>query len=145
MMASRSLKNQWEYSRLAAERADRADVKAFALEIANGYEAANKELVNFETHLNLSIPPINDQDFTKRFPKLRALKGTEFDKAYLDEMAKASALDVSRYEGVRSISKDPGIKDYVDRTLPGLRSRAHKLTALEKPLSETSPAPSGRK
>jgi putative membrane protein len=139
VMASRSLNNQWQYSKLAAAQGSAAGVKAFASKAEKECEALNRELRNIETALKLEIPAQNDGTFAKRFEELRNLKGKEFDNAYLAEMQKASALEVSQYEGLDSVSKNPRIKDYADRALPILRARGTALETLKKENAASGP------
>jgi predicted outer membrane protein len=140
--ARRSIQSQWEYSKLAATQAARADLKAFAAENAKVCEGATRELTDFESHLKVNIPAINDPEFAKKYPQMKAMKPADFDKAYLEEMLNLANLDVALYQSGSRISKDARITGYIIRDLPVLRTRAQALAGMKQTASDSSTSPS---
>jgi predicted outer membrane protein len=130
--ARRSIQSQWEYSKLAATKAARADVKAFAVENAKVCEGATRELTAFESHLKVNIPAINDPEFAKKYPQMKAMKSADFDTAYLEQMLNLANLDVALYQSGSRISKDARITGYITRDLPALRTRAQTLAGMKQ-------------
>jgi putative membrane protein len=76
-----------ELGKLAAERAQSADVKQFAQMMIRDHSKANDELKQVASRENMSVStPAMDQKHQQLMTKLRTLRGAEFDREYMRAM-----------------------------------------------------------
>jgi putative membrane protein len=69
---------------------------------------------------------------TEQIRILKAKKGAEFDKAYVDAMAKNHPKDISLFEDRAQSSKDPQIKAFAEQSLPILQEHLNAVRGLQK-------------
>ncbi len=75
-----------ELSRLAMQNAASADVKRFASQMVQAHSENNKQLATIAAHENVPLPKALSSEHEAAREKLSALKGSEFDMAYVDAM-----------------------------------------------------------
>ncbi len=75
-----------ELSKVAEKNAKSADVKKFASEMVHDHTANNKELATIAAHENIPVPTSLDTEHAALCDKLSAMKGADFDRAYIDAM-----------------------------------------------------------
>jgi putative membrane protein len=120
-----------ESSKLAADRAESADVKAFAKRMIADHTNANAELKAAAQRAGLTVPAEMTDADRMLMDKVSAAKGAGFDRAYADAQKAAHDDAVALFEKAAAGVRDPGLKAFAEKTLPTLKEhKAHvqKLT-----------------
>jgi putative membrane protein len=88
--------------KLAQERAQSPEVKAFADMMVRDHSKSGAELKQIVSRFNVDMPTTLDAEHQKLFDRLNALKGAEFEREYMKAMVdghrKVKSLVASRVE-----------------------------------------------
>jgi putative membrane protein len=118
--------------KLAAERAENADVKKFAERMVTDHSMANRQLMAVAEKVGAAVPKSLDQKHMAHMEHLSAMKGAAFDKAYMAHMVKDHEEDVALFTAQAAAAQDPGVKEFAAKTLPTLKEHlemARKVAA----------------
>ncbi len=109
-----------ELGHMAAQRAEHADLKAFAQRIIVDHAAANIELLALAGRKRIPVPKKLDTKQQEALTRLSKLNGVEFYRAYATQMVKdyQKAVELFRDESERG--KDADLKAYATKILPVL-------------------------
>jgi len=110
-----------ELGQYAATNAASASVKEFGQRMVTDHSKANEELKALAAQKNITIPSTPGEDHQEHITSLKAKKGADFDKDYMDMMVKDHDEDVSKFEKMANDAKDPDIKAFAAKTLPVLK------------------------
>jgi len=75
-----------ELSKIAESNAKSADVKKFAAQMVHDHTANNKDLAAIAAKENIQVPKSLDAEHVALRDKLKAMKGADFDREYVDAM-----------------------------------------------------------
>ena len=119
-----------ELAKLAQQKAEHADVKAFAAKLESDHTAANRDLKELASskHITLAEGPSHGA----LHAKLEKLSGAAFDKAYVAAMVDDHVKDVKAFEKVANGSGDSDIKAFAAKTLPTLKDHLQQVQELSK-------------
>lgn len=106
---------------LALQKAQSADVKAFAQRMVTDHSAANEELQAIATAKGVALPTELAGPHKASFDHLNTLSGAEFDKAYMMHMVPDHEKDVAEFDKASTSSTDPDVKAFAIKTLPTLQ------------------------
>jgi len=106
---------------MAANKAESETVKSFGQRMVTDHEKANQELKELAVAENVTLPTEMSADEKALQEKLSGLSGTEFDKAYMEEMLKDHKKDISVFQEEAQQGKDPEVKNWAEKTLPTLQ------------------------
>lgn len=106
---------------LALQRAQSADVKAFAQRMLTDHTKSNEELVQMTTAKGLTLPAELAGEPEAGLEHLTALSGAEFDRAYMQHMVGDHQKAVALYQTGSTSLQDADIRAYATRTLPVLQ------------------------
>jgi putative membrane protein len=115
---------------LAAQKAQRPEVKEFAQTLVKDHTAANTELAELAKKKGVEISAVVDPDSAETFKKLEGHSGTDFDKEYLSEMTSAHKKCVSNFEEAAKDARDGDLKAWINKTLPTLKAHHEKAQQL---------------
>lgn len=107
---------------LAATNAADASVKSLGQKIAKDHKMANDELKKWATAVNYSLPSGMDASQQKMHDDLKAKKGADFDKAYVDMMVNDHKKDIAAFKKQSTDGTDANLKAFAGKTLPTLES-----------------------
>jgi putative membrane protein len=110
-----------EMGRLAAQRANDPDVKAFGERMVSDHSRANGELKSVAAKKGLQLPADMNAEQKSEIDKLSKLSGAEFDKQYMSAMVDDHEKDVKEFETQSKSGNDADIKSFATRTLPTLQ------------------------
>jgi putative membrane protein len=114
--------------KLALEKSQSSDVKAFAQKMVDDHSAAMKDVATVAQQKGVELPTEPDSKHKKAAEKLSRLNAGEFDKQY---MAKAGVEDhrmvESKLKKVQSSAKDPDVSALAGKMLPVVHS--HLMSA----------------
>jgi putative membrane protein len=121
MKAATGGMHEVELGKIAATNASDAEVKTFGERMVADHTKANEELKTAAAKAGIAVPDKLSADKAKELDKFRNLKGAEFDKAYMAHMVKDHDEDVALFTRALKELKDPGLKGFVEKTLPTLK------------------------
>jgi len=110
-----------ELGRLAVERAESADVKAFGQRMVTDHGKANQQLTQIATSKGMTLPRALPADMQQERDRLARLSGAEFDRMYVQHMIKDHRKDVAEFEKQAEKGTDPALRSFAQQTLPTLR------------------------
>jgi putative membrane protein len=110
-----------ELSRLAATKAQNAEVKQFAQKMIQDHTNANTEVKALATKKNITLPTELDAEHKAIKDKLQGLSGAEFDKAYMQAMVTDHEKTVDLFESQSGSGTDADAKALATKTLPTLK------------------------
>jgi putative membrane protein len=103
-------------SKMATEKATKADVKAFAEKMVQDHTKANDELKAAAAKAGIPVPSTLAPHHEKMLEQLKTAQN--FDAAYMDAQLKAHQEAVDVFAAGANGAKDPGIKAFAEKTLP---------------------------
>lgn len=106
---------------VALQKAQHADVKAFAQRMVTDHGNANTELQTLATNKGLAVPAELDSDHKGAVDHLNGLSGAEFDKAYMQHMVEDHVKTVADFETASSSAGDGDVRGWATKTLPTLQ------------------------
>ena len=111
-----------EVSRLAADKAESAEVKKYASMLVDDHTKANAELTALAEARGVKLPAQPPADKRERLTRMGTMSGAAFDQAYVKQVGIGDhKADITMFEKASRTGKDPEIKAWVDGKLPTLR------------------------
>jgi len=124
-------KAEIELGQLALKNTQDANVRTYAERMVKDHSAADKKLKAIAAKENLQLPQSLDAEHESLKTKLQGLKGEDFDRAYMQAMAKGHDKAVALFESASQQSQMPeDLKQFAASTLPTLeqhKDMAHSL------------------
>lgn len=119
-----------EAGRLAAEKAENADVKAYGEHLVSDHTEAQQKLKELAQDEKVALPQGPDEAHRREMERLRGLSGAAFDKAFTSRMVEDHKTAVSLFENASKQAKDEQVKAYAEKTLPALKEHLEKARDL---------------
>ena len=110
-----------ELGTLATQRASRPAVKDFGAKMVKDHGAANAELATLAKSKGVDVQTALDPTHQALRDRLMALQGSDFDRAYMQEMVKDHTQDVAEFEKAAQTASDAELRGWADAKLPTLR------------------------
>jgi len=110
-----------ELGTLATQRASRPAVKDFGAKMVKDHGAANAELATLAKSKGVDVPTALDSTHQALRDRLMALQGSDFDRAYMQEMVKDHTQDVAEFEKAAQTASDAELRGWAAAKLPTLR------------------------
>lgn len=123
---------EMEVARLAREKAQSSDVKAFAAMMLSDHQKVNDELKALAGRKNITLPARLGEDEQKHVDELAKLSGAEFDKKYIDLMVDDHEEDVKLFKEAADDADDADLKAFAAKTLPTLQKHLERITTIDK-------------
>jgi len=134
--AARSLAGL-ELSALALDRSDNAAVRRLARRTHDEHAAAYEALLGIATGAGTTAAPPESIDLEQRGIKSRltALRGPDFDRAYIQALRTNEDRDIALYRDYTQHGADASLKQWANERLQQIRKRRQLIesTALEVP------------
>ncbi len=111
-----------ELGKLAKEKGQHLDVKAFGEMMVKDHSKANDELATLAQAKNITLPATLGTDEQNLKDELSKKSPGDFDKSYIEDMVKDHEKDIKLFEDASKNLKDTELKAFVDKTLPTLRN-----------------------
>jgi putative membrane protein len=116
--------------KLAEGKAVNAKVKEFAAMMVADHSKANDELMALAQAKNITLPQAVSSDKQATMDNLTKKSGSDFDKAYVDQMIDDHKKTISMYEDASKNLKDADMKAFVDGKLPTVKAHLEQVTAI---------------
>jgi putative membrane protein len=124
-------KAEIELGQLAVKNTQDENVRKYAERMVKDHSAADKKLKSIAAKENLQLPQSLDPEHEALKTKLQSLKGEDFDRAYVNAMAKGHDKAVALFESASQQPQMPDeLKQFAAATLPTLeqhKEMAHSL------------------
>lgn len=119
---------------LGVKKAAREDVKALAEKMVTAHTELNAQLSALATTKKVEVSVVTDPSDTETLKDLENTNtGTDFDKAFLNELESSHKAAISLFEDAAEDSKDAEVKAWAGKVLPDLRAHLDAVqTALKK-------------
>jgi putative membrane protein len=119
--ASSSGSTEVEAAKLALRSSQTNEVKAFAQRMITDHTRANQQLLALAGKKQIPVPKTIDAKCQQALDRLSRLQGSEFDKAYSEQMVKDHKEAVALFDAESRQSKDAELKGFASQTLPTLK------------------------
>ncbi len=120
--------------KLAADKATNADVKAFGQKMADDHGKANDELTKLAQSKGYDLAAEKDKrqkKVDKKVDDLSKKTGSDFDKAYVDDMVKDHEKDVDDFKKEAEKANDEDLKKWAAQTLPTLEEHLKMIKDIQ--------------
>ena len=122
-----------EMGKIAAQKAQNAEVKKFGQMMVTDHTKANDELKALATKKNVPLPA-DLGTHRSSMDKLSSLSGAEFDRAYVQMMVDDHEKDVAEFQKQADSATDPDVKAFAAKTLPTLKKHLTAIQAIQDKL-----------
>lgn len=120
-------------SQLAAQRAQRQEVKDFAATMVRDHTMTTQQLTALAPQINLTPPtPQLDAAQQGQIDSLRSQNGAAFDAAYIDAQVAAHTEAVGLFERFANGGEPGPLRDWAAETLPKLRDHLTHVQGLDQ-------------
>jgi putative membrane protein len=147
LKAAQGGKAEVELGKLAAMRAQSADVKQFAQRMIDDHGKAGEELKAIAQSKMIAVPDHLDAKAQALHDRLSTLSGDAFDRGYMQAMVTDHRQAAAAFRRESTIGKDSEIKAFAARTLPAIEEHlkmaiaASQKTAATAGANRSAPAP----
>jgi putative membrane protein len=111
-----------ELGKLAQQNASNPAVKDFGTHMVDDHSKANDELAGIVKAKGVTPPADLDALHKQAVERLRAMKGDQFDKAFMSQMLTDHKKTIALFQKASTTAKDSDIKAFATKTLPTLHT-----------------------
>ena len=142
MKAAEAGMKAMEAAILAADKAANADVKAYARRLVIDQSITNGDLLKLSKSKNVTLPVVLKTDPTKLLnadattpaPAMTP-EGASFDRAFLDQMVKASQEAIDLFKAEADDGKDSEVKEWAEKKILSLKDHLELAKDLQDKIS----------
>jgi putative membrane protein len=120
-----------ELGKAAQTNASSQAVKDFGKMMETDHTKANAELTSIAAADNINIPASLPAEHQGHVDGLKATKGADFDKAYMDMMVNDHVKTIEDFKKAAKDNSDEKVKAFAAKTLPTLESHLAKAKAIK--------------
>lgn len=120
-----------EAGKLAMDKAQNAQVKAFAKRMVDDHSKANAELTKIASAKGITPPAAVDAGHKRKMDRMAAKTGADFDRAYMDEMVDDHQATVRDFRSAAKSTKDAELKAFASSTLPTLEQHLQEAKTVD--------------
>ena len=131
-----------EAGKLAQEKGQSKDVKAYGKTLVNDHSAADKKVMALAKEEKIELPTTSPMPPDK-MDKMKSASGADFDKKFVADMLEDHQKDVAEAKAARDKTSDKKLKTLLTATIPVLekhRDTAQKLVYKLGPSASASGA-----
>ena len=132
LAAAQGGKTEVKLGELASTSGKREDVKAFGQMMVKDHTAINEDLKALAAQKGVTLPQSLDAEHQGIVDKMTALRDSGFDDAYINGMIQIHQKDDKGFRAESAATQDPGIKYFLDKSIPVVESHLQQATALKK-------------
>ena len=122
---------------LARQKAMVDEVKQLGKRMVDDHTAVNGRLQQLGQQKGLSLPQQLDKKHQDRIDSLAKKTGSDFDKAYINDMVDDHKKDVDTFDKAAKEAKDADVKSFATSTLPTLRDHLNLARTTKDRLKST--------
>lgn len=123
-----------ESSKLAADQAEDAKVKAFAKMLVADHTKSSNELKTIAASLQppLTVAPTLAPDMQSKLDALKAAKGADFDTLYVTQQVAAHQEALNLHKGYAENGEEPQLKTFASKTADVVQKHLTEVQGLAK-------------
>jgi putative membrane protein len=121
-----------ELGKLASQKSNSPDVKAFGEQMVTDHSKANDNLKPITDSNGVQWPTQLTDECKTLYDRLSKLSGPAFDKIYIHAMVQGHQKDAKAYEMESGKVKDSQLKSYVDQTLPVIQQHLSHIQSIQQ-------------
>jgi putative membrane protein len=121
-----------ELGKLASQKSNNQDVKAFGEQMVTDHSKANDNLKPIADSNGVQWPTRLTGEPKTVYDQLSKLSGPAFDKLYVRTMVQDHKKDAKEYEMESGKVKDSQLKSYVDQTLPVVQQHLSHIQSIQQ-------------
>jgi putative membrane protein len=114
---------------LAVKQGTAAAVKSLGKMMVTDHTKANNELKKIAAKNNIVLPTAIPADKQQKLDAIAALKGADFDKAFVDMMEEGHTNTIALFMTEASKGTNADLKAFADKTLPVLNHHMEMVTS----------------
>ncbi|MDB5222987.1 MAG: hypothetical protein JWN83_1654 [Chitinophagaceae bacterium] len=119
-----------QLGQLAQQNAKSQRVKDFGNMMITDHSKANEELKSLATSNNINIPSTLSPRHKQHYEMMSRMKGTDFDKHYMDMMVEDHKGDIDEFKKEANNSNNDVFKNFAAKTLPTLQKHLDSAQAI---------------
>jgi putative membrane protein len=127
-----------QLGKLAADRGSNAMVKAFGERMVTQHGAAADQLKAAAEQASIVLPTTVSSKDQQTYDRLARLTGSDFDRAYADDMVQDHEKDVHEFQNEANNGKNSGIRAFAAQTTPMIQQHLNQAREMQKAVSQTS-------
>src|SRR6185295_16341254 len=127
-----------ELGKLAADRAQNAEVMKFAERMVTDHSKAGDELKSIAQSKGIRLPEEIEAKDRALVNRLSKLNGAAFDRAYMQAMVSDHVKDVNEFKKEANSGRDPQVKSFASNTLPTLEEHLQQARAARQAATATA-------
>ena len=120
-----------QLGKLAAQKAQSAEVKQFGQRMAKDHASANDKLTQIASKKGIAAAADMDSSSKREYDKLSKLSGAQFDHEYMKTMVSDHEKDIKEFQSEGKSGKDADIKNFAASTLPTLEDHLKQAKSAE--------------
>lgn len=119
----------------AKEKATTDAVRDFAQKLAEDHRKANEQLKTIAKQTDIQWPSELRAPHHDLAQSLKDVEGREFDENFANRMVQEHEREIQKYESLSKTVGNKAIQEYIDSTLPVLKSHLEQAKQLQQQLS----------
>lgn len=113
--ASQGSYDEIQLGKLAEQKAENPDVKAFGQRMVTDHTRLNEKMKPYADDWGLSAPTALSSDAQKEYNKLEGMSGKDFDKEYMSDMVSDHSKDLDAFTKEVKDTKDAKFRTSVEQ------------------------------
>jgi putative membrane protein len=140
-----------QFGKLASQKAQSADVKAFAEKMVTDHTSMNQQISSLADSLSIMVPKKLSKDDQATYNKLNGLSPDQFDNQYITLMAMNHRKDLHAFREELVSTNDQNIHDAILKIAPIIYDHSKEIEKIAKDKNvqlperkRPAPSPSGQ-
>ena len=121
-------------AQLAVSKATSVDVKTLANRILTDHITANQQLKQLAITKGVALPAVTTKEQNRTADELADKVGKNFDRAFTEAMIRDHEKAVGDFQKESQQAHDPDLKDWVNATLPALKTHLDSAKQIDSKL-----------
>jgi putative membrane protein len=127
-----------QLGKLAADRGSNSMVKAFGERMVAQHGAAGDQLKAAAQQATIVLPTTASSKDQQIYDRLARLNGSDFDRAYADDMVQDHEKDLHEFQNEANNGKNSSIRAFAAQTVPMIQEHLNQAREMQKAVSQTS-------
>jgi putative membrane protein len=127
-----------QLGKLAADRGSNSVVKAFGERMVAQHGAAGDQLKAAAQQANIVLPVTVSSKDQQIYDRLARLNGSDFDRAYADDMVRDHEQDLNDFQNEANNGKNFSVRAFAAQTVPMIQQHLNQAREMQKAASQTS-------
>lgn len=136
--ASQANLGEIKLGQLAQQKGTDSSVKDFGKQMVTDHQNAQDQLKDAAQKENITLPTTLSAKDQATYDRLSKLSGSQFDKAYAQDMVKDHTTDVAKFKHEANSGKNASIKSFASQTLPTLQQHLNMAKQMSQTVSASN-------